>query len=127
MNIIVTYSIVSSRILIEITNGCNGAEMNVANGFAIDSDGVIVEMGPHHDFDTSGWICYSFDPVQATAIGFGFNQDCCSHLKLKEFQIMGQTGKQCKFYMKGRIIEVLCFFHFSYSPQSYSHDKNIST
>ena len=63
----------------------------MAPGFQIDSDGVIREQAGFHEYDNNGWICYSFDSVQATAIGLGFKQDCCSHVKLMEFQVKGST------------------------------------
>ena len=70
-------------------NGCNGNELNLASGFQIDSDGVIREQTGFHDYDNNGWICYTFDEVQATAIGLGFKQDCCSHIRLMEVQLRG--------------------------------------
>ena len=66
-------------------------ELNTAPGFQIDSDGVIREQTGFHEYDQNGWICYSFDTVQATTIGLGFKQGCCSHIKIIEFQVAGPT------------------------------------
>ena len=61
-------------------------------GFQIDSDGVIREQAGFHEYDNNGWICYSFDSVQVTAIGLGFMQaGCCTHIKLIEFQVRGSS------------------------------------
>ena len=56
-------------------------------GFQIDSDSVIREQAGFHEYDNNGWICYSFDSVQVTAIGYGFKQGEYTHLRLIEFQV----------------------------------------